>query len=176
MRDRLRVFTIGHSNRSVAALREALAAHGASALCDVRAYPGSSRHPQFSRDNLEGEFDHYAWLGKELGGHRKCIRDDSPHTALTTEGFRNYADYMETAGFGAAIDALLERAGPVALMCAERDWGQCHRRFIADYLHGVRGVEVVHIVDARESERHSLHKRGRVVGERVLYAAPPTLF
>ena len=142
----------------------------------MRAYPGSSRHPQFSREKLRRQFPSYAWVGKALGGYRKRIRDDSPHTALSSEGFRNYADHMETPAFRTAIDALLDRPGPVALMCAERDWAQCHRRFIADYVQAVRGVEVVHIVDERTTERHRLHKRGRVVGERVLYAEPRTLF
>lgn len=176
MPDRRRVFTIGHSDRTVAELRAALAAHGAKALCDVRAFPGSSRHPQFSRENLEQQFTSYAWAGKALGGYRRRMRDDSPHTALSSDGFRNYADHMETADFRTAIDVLLDRPGPVALMCAERDWARCHRRFIADYLQGVRSVEVVHIVDERTTEPHRLHRHGRVVGERVLYAEPRTLF
>ena len=38
---------------------------------------------------------------KELGGHRKKIRDDSPNTGLRNDSFRNYADYMLTPEFAA---------------------------------------------------------------------------
>ncbi len=44
----------------------------------------------------------YVWM-KELGGRRKKIRDDSPHVALRSPSFRNYADYMLTEEFERGI-------------------------------------------------------------------------
>ena len=57
-----------------------------------------------------------------LGGLRKPRRD-SPNSAWRHEGFRGYADYMETAEFEQALDDLLEFAAAgersaTAIMCA----------------------------------------------------------
>ena len=67
----------------------------------------SRRLPHFNRESLEeslpaGGID-YLWM-KELGGHRKKIRDDSPNIALRNDSFRNYADYMLTPEFETAMN------------------------------------------------------------------------
>jgi len=171
----VRVYTIGHSTRTLDELIAVLKAHGVEELCDVRAYPGSSRHPQFAREALEralgGAGVAYRWAGKELGGYRKKGRSDSPHTALRSEGFRNYADHMESALFLSGVAPLLEEASrrAVALMCAERHRSRCHRSFIADHLTGLHRVEVVHILDEAETEPHRLHEAARLDGDRIVY-------
>jgi len=171
----MRVHTIGHSTRTLDELLRVLAAHGIRELIDVRAWPTSKRHPHFDRASLEEALPacgiRYTWMGKALGGYRKRIRDDSPHTALRTEMFRNYADHMESAVFGAALDDVLARAADhaVALMCAERHWSRCHRSFVADHLTGVRGAEVVHLLDEATSEPHRLHATARVEPGRIVY-------
>src|SRR5258707_5480491 len=48
------LFTAGHSTRPVEELIALLAEHGVRLLVDVRRFPGSRRHPQFSRDALAG--------------------------------------------------------------------------------------------------------------------------
>jgi len=118
-----KIYTIGHGNRSaeefVALLKEA----GIGVLVDVRAHPASKRHPQFTRTALEAELAQagigYAWEGKDLGGFRKP-RPDSPHLALAAEGFRGYADHMETPAFETAAGRLIDMAGKrrMAIMCA----------------------------------------------------------
>ena len=169
----MKLFTIGHSNRSLDDLIAVLRAHGIEELGDVRAYPGSRRFPQFARASLEAALPdagiRYAWLGKALGGHRPHARADSPHTAIEEEGFRNYADHMEGEEFVAAVDDLLARPGPVALMCAEREPAHCHRSYLSDYLVGVRGVEVIHIRDATETMPHARNPLCRVDGSRLVY-------
>ena len=96
------LYTIGHSTRSFDELVEALRAHRIERLVDIRSFLMSRRLPQFNRENLERELPRqgieYVWM-KELGGRRKKIRDDSPNTALRSDSFRNYADYMLTAEF-----------------------------------------------------------------------------
>jgi len=108
---------------------------------------------------------------KELGGRRKA-RPDSPHTGWRVEGFRAYADYMDTPPFATALDELqrMAREAPTAYMCAERLWWQCHRRLISDAL-TVREIEVLHILDAQKSERHKPTDFLRVEGGRLLYPA-----
>src|SRR5215218_1468431 len=46
------VFTAGHSTRPIEELLALLAERGVRTLVDVRRFPGSRRHPQFSRDAL----------------------------------------------------------------------------------------------------------------------------
>jgi uncharacterized protein (DUF488 family) len=105
------LYTIGHSTRSFDELVAALRAHGVATLVDIRAFPMSRRMPHFNRESLDVELPkrgiRYVWM-KELGGHRKKIRDDSPNTGLRNDSFRNYADYMLTAEFAQAIERLLK--------------------------------------------------------------------
>jgi uncharacterized protein (DUF488 family) len=86
------------------------------------------------------------------------------------DSFRGYADYMETAEFGRAIDALLREAATrrVAIMCAEMLWWQCHRGLIPDYLK-VRGCEVTHIRADGKSERHPYTSAARIIDGRLSY-------
>jgi len=171
----LRGWTIGHSTRSLDELVEILKAHRIERLADVRSFPASTRHPQFHRENLERELPphgiEYHWLGKELGGYRKRRRADSPHVALRSPGFRNYADYMEAAEFHAGIETLtaLARQAPLTYMCAERLWWRCHRSLISDYLAALCGVEVLHILDEKKTEAHRLHRTARVWEGRLIY-------
>ncbi len=57
-------------------------------------------------------------------------------------------------------------------MCAERLWWQCHRRLISDAL-TVRGMEVLHILDAQKTERHKPAGFLRVENGRLLYPERP---
>ena len=111
------LYTIGHSTRTLDELVAALKAHGVGTLVDIRAFPMSRRLPHFNRESLEVELPkrgiRYVWM-KELGGHRKKIREDSPNTGLRNDSFRNYADYMLTEAFAAAIERLLGIAGETA--------------------------------------------------------------
>jgi uncharacterized protein (DUF488 family) len=46
------VLTIGHSNHPLGRLLALLARHEVEALVDIRRFPVSKKHPQFSRDDL----------------------------------------------------------------------------------------------------------------------------
>lgn len=111
------LYTIGHSTRTLDELAAALQAHGVMTLVDIRAFPMSRRMPHFNRESLEVELPkrgiRYVWM-KELGGHRKKIRNDSPNTGLRNDSFRNYADYMLTPEFADAIERLLAIARETA--------------------------------------------------------------
>ena len=62
----------------------------------------------------------------------------------------------------------LAQESATAYMCAERLWWQCHRRLVSDALR-VRGIEVVHILEAQKSEQHSPTPFLRVENGRLLY-------
>jgi uncharacterized protein (DUF488 family) len=178
------VFTIGHSTRSIEELLDLLREHGVQVLADVRRYPMSRRHPQFSRDSLAASLEeagiHYMHE-PDLGG-RRAPRPGSPHTAWRVEAFRGYADHMETPAFAAALERLMERAGRevVAILCAEAVPWRCHRRLISDAL-VARGVEVLHILAPGRADPHELDPNARVLpGGQLLYVGAegdqPSLF
>ena len=158
-----RLYTIGHSTRTLEDLIEALQAHEIQALVDIRAFPMSRRLPQFNRESLETSFSsagiRYVWM-KALGGYRKKIREDSPNIALRNATFRNYADYMLTEEFEAAMAKLiaLPETSRTAYMCAERVYFRCHRMLVSDWL-VAHGHEVMHIDGTGPTKPHR-HDRG----------------
>ncbi len=166
------VHTIGHSVHAADVFVDLLKAHGILHVADVRLIPASRRHPQFSRDTLgpllEGHGISYRHF-PDLGGRRRA-RPDSINRAWRVEAFRGYADYMETAPFGQAVEALLAlaRTGATAVMCAEVKWWQCHRRLLADVL-VARGIPVWHILSVATSKPHELSEFARVEAGRVSY-------
>ena len=159
--------------------------------------------PHFNRESLEVELPKrgigYVWM-KELGGHRKKIRDDSPNSGLRNDSFRNYADYMLTPEFAEAVERLLTIASPTlspkdgeedgapdrslpggsipahssgntAYMCAERVYFQCHRMLVSDYL-TAHGHTVLHIDDEKRAPRaHKLMAEAHLVDGQLLYNA-----
>ena len=175
------IYTIGHSTRSLDEFIEVLRAHDIGRVADIRTVPRSRRHPHFSADALRRslpmvgiEYRHFPGLG----GLRKPRRD-SRNGAWRHEGFRGYADYMETAEFRDALTDLIEwsGAGPespgrhtprVVIMCAEAVWWRCHRQLTADALLA-RGMEVCHITGIAPASAHKLTEFARVVEGEVRY-------
>lgn len=169
------LYTIGHSTRTLADLVETLQAHGIRNLVDIRAFPMSRRLPHFNRETLELELPKagiaYLWEPR-MGGRRKKITSDSRNTALRSDSFRNYADYMLTAEFqqaAATLRALAEEK-PTAYMCAEKMYFQCHRMMVSDY-YVAHGDEVRHIVDRSEPKTHKLMREAQLVDGELIYNA-----
>ncbi len=167
-----RIFTVGHSTRTLEDLVEMLRAFEVDVLVDIRTVPRSRRNPQFNRDALPGSLRghgiHYVHLAA-LGGLRHP-RADSPNTAWRNDSFRGYADYMQTAEFEAGLEqlhALLAR-GRVAIMCAEAVPWRCHRSLVADAL-TARGARVEHIMSRTSANPHRVTPFARIDGERVTY-------
>jgi uncharacterized protein (DUF488 family) len=175
----MRIWTIGHSTRDIASFTSLLETNDIKLLADVRSLPGSKRYPQYNKDTLADSlgklqirYEHFP----ELGGRRKA-KPDSKNTAWRNESFRGYADYMETEEFNKGVKRLLDlaaAAGPTAIMCAEAVWWRCHRSLISDYLK-VRGIEVMHILDANKTEPHPYTSAARIVDGKLTYAAENTL-
>ena len=167
------IYTIGHSTRTLEDLIVVLQAHGIECLCDIRSFPISRRMPWFNRESLEAELPkqgiEYRWM-KDLGGRRKKQMETSPNTGLRNDSFRNYADYMLTPPFRAAIGELLGVAAEkrTAIMCAERVWFHCHRMLVSDWL-VAHGHEVLHIDDAKPPRPHKLTGEAQLRGEDVIY-------
>lgn len=168
----MKVYTIGHSNRSLEEFIELLKTHSVRAVADVRRFP-TSKFEHFKAENLarhlaaEGiEYRHFP----SLGGYRRRVLDESPNVAIKSEGFRNYADFMLTDEFKFEVEKLVEliSSKTTALMCAERLFWRCHRKFLADYL-TLRGFTVLHIIDSRRVVEHRMSREARVVGGLLVY-------
>jgi uncharacterized protein (DUF488 family) len=168
----MRIWTIGHSTRTIDEFVSLLKENEINLLADVRAWPGSKRYPQFNKEGLEESLTaiHYEHF-PELGGRRKST-PDSNNTAWRNASFRGYADYMETEQFQRGIERLLDVAaesGATAIMCAEAVWWRCHRSLIADYLKA-RGLEVMHILGAKKVESHPYTSAARIVDGKLSYS------
>jgi uncharacterized protein (DUF488 family) len=166
------VWTIGHSNLSGPAFLALLAGQDIEVLADVRRFPGSRRHPQFSQESLraslaEGSMEYLHF--PELGGRRKALAH-SRNTAWRHEAFRGYADYMETVEFERGVERLegTAREHRTAIMCAEALWWQCHRGLVSDYLK-VRGWRVMHISSAGKVEEHPYTSAAKVRDGKLSY-------
>jgi uncharacterized protein (DUF488 family) len=173
----VRVFTIGHSTRTLEEFLALLSSHHISLLIDIRIAPASRRFPHFNREPLSAALAasgiRYLHL-QDLGG-RRAPRADSPHTGWRSRGFRGYADYMDTFQWTEAVARVLSHAQTetVALMCAEAVPWRCHRNLVADGLM-VRGATVLHIIGSDPPARHKLTSFARVEGTRIIYDGAPS--
>lgn len=139
------VYTIGHSNRTFEEFLELLRRYGIKVIVDVRRFPKSRRVPWTESTTLKKLLEdngvEYVWLGDLLGGFR--------------EG--GYKAYMETGDYRRGLEKLVNiirsSGKTVALMCREKLWFKCHRRFISDSLIQL-GYRVVHIVDMSRTYEH----------------------
>lgn len=159
-----RIYTVGHSSRSIEEFLELLRAWEIARLVDVRRYPGSRRHPHFARQALHA---HLAGVGIDyaheagLGGRREGL-DSSPNGWWRNAQLRAYADHTASEEFREALARVLERAGGerTALMCAEAVPWRCHRQLIADVL-AADGHEVRHLLALDREHGHTPSEAAR---------------
>jgi uncharacterized protein (DUF488 family) len=165
-------WTIGHGTRPIGDFLDVLREAGIDAVADVRASPGSRRHPQFNQQSLAEtlEASNISYLHLPGLGGRREPRADSAHRALRVAAFRGYADHMASEEFIAEYERLttLARRSSTAFMCAETLWWRCHRRLIADRL-TVDGWAVTHLVSPGKSEPHALWDVARIQDGHLLY-------
>lgn len=172
--------TVGHGTAGADELGELLRGADVTEVVDVRRFPGSRRHPQFSADAMA------TWLPEHgvgyrhlesLGGRRKGV-PDSPNIGVRNEQLRAYADHMATEEFTAGVDELLRDADveSIAVLCSESLWWRCHRRLLADHLVLVHDVVVEHLLHDGRITRHDPTPEARRSGDHVVYdvgLAPP---
>jgi uncharacterized protein (DUF488 family) len=143
------VYTVGHSNRGLGEFIGILKRYGISVVVDVRRFPTSRKFPWFRIHVLSEALPlngiGYVWLGNLLGGYRPG----------------GYQEYMKTEEFRRGIEKLVEiievARGPIALMCREKLWFKCHRRYISDVL-VLKGYTVIHVIDLNRTQRHKVRR------------------
>lgn len=174
----IRVYTIGHSTRTLDELVAALESFAVTELVDVRTVPRSRHTPQFDATALSTALPvrgiGYRHL-PALGGLRHAARD-SINTGWRNASFRGYADHMQTPAFDTGIDRLIDVAAhaTTAIMCAEAVPWRCHRSMIGDALL-VRGIEVLDIFGPDDARSETLTGFARVSGTRITYPDPNAL-
>lgn len=137
------IYSLGHSSRSIENFLHILHHYQVAAIIDVRRFPTSSKYPHFERTQLaesllKSKID-YFWFGEELGGFRK----EGYQAYTKTDAFRSGLTRIQNI-------ALKQRT---ALVCAEKLFMHCHRRFIADQL-ASQNWPIMHIVDEHLSYPH----------------------
>jgi uncharacterized protein (DUF488 family) len=140
-----RLFTIGYEQTPSRAVLDELAQAGVKLLVDVRAVT-SSRRPGFSKNQLAAGLDehgiayvHLAALGTPKEG--RLAARSGQYDVLQ----KIYAKHLKTPQAREELDelsALVKQAGPVCLLCYERDHRHCHRRWIAEIIEERDGVRI----------------------------------
>ncbi len=167
-----KIYTIGHTTRSIEEFVNVLKHYNVEIVVDIRTVPKSRHNPQFEGLNLENSLEHegisYIHI-RELGGLRNPKRD-SNNMEWRNTSFRGYADHMETEEFKNGVEMLKKIAEQhvTVIMCAEAVPWKCHRNLIADAL-TVEGWEVEHIMTETASNKHKLTEFLKVVDGRLTY-------
>jgi uncharacterized protein (DUF488 family) len=147
-----KLFTIGYEQTPSKAVLDELQSAGVKLLVDVRAVT-SSRRPGFSKNQLAAGLDergiayvHLKGLGTPKEG-RLAAR-----SGKYDELHRIFAKHLKTAQAKEELDelsALVKKAGPVCLLCYERNHEHCHRRWIAEIIGERDGVKIENL-EARQ--------------------------
>ena len=159
-------YSIGHSNIPAERFVAMLHAANVSAIADVRSTPFSRFCPWFSAKNLKPLLEQngvaYLPYGAVLGGRPQSA-------ALYCDGIADYEAMAQQPEFQAGLDRLIadaarcrahdHKAGPVCLMCAEREPLDCHRCLLVARALAARGFSIGHILHDDTVEPHAATER-----------------
>ncbi|HEY8694539.1 MAG TPA: DUF488 domain-containing protein [Chloroflexota bacterium] len=143
--DLISIYSIGHSNHSLARFLQLLATHSIEVVADVRSVPASSRSPHFNQSTLAAELPSvgkkYLFMGQQLGG-----RPADP-SFYDPEGYVLYEKLAKSQSFGDGIERICKGAQKyrVALLCSEEDPLACHRQLLIGRVLTDQGLELLHI-------------------------------
>ncbi|MCG6207203.1 DUF488 domain-containing protein [Rhodopseudomonas sp. HC1] len=131
------LFTIGYEQTPASAVLDELQRAGVKLLVDVRAV-AASRRPGFSKSQLAAGLDsrgigylHLRGLGTPKDG-REAARGGRMDVLQ-----RIYDAHLKTPQAREQMDelsSLVMKAGPVCILCYERDHRHCHRQWIAEVI------------------------------------------
>ena len=116
------IYTIGHSNITMARFIDLLRSHSIQVLVDTRSQPYSRYAPQFNREALQTSMAQagiaYLHLGDQLGGRPRGARYYLP------EGTVDYDRLAEAPFYREGVERLKHEAERhcLAIMCSEADY------------------------------------------------------
>jgi uncharacterized protein (DUF488 family) len=140
-----KLFTIGYEQTPAKSVLDELERAGVKLLVDVRAV-ASSRRPGFSKNQLAAGLDergiayvHLRGLGTPKDGRiaARSGKFDALH--------KIYAKHLKTPQARKELDelsSLVQKSGPVCILCYERDHLHCHRRWIAEIIEDRDSVRI----------------------------------
>ena len=144
-----RLFTVGYEQTPAKAVLDELQNAGVKLLVDVRAV-AASRRPGFSKNQLAAGLDergigyiHMKGLGTPKEGRLAARSGDMASLQ------RIYAKQLKTPQAKEELDelsALVTKAGPVCILCYERDHRHCHRKWIAEIIEQRDGVKTENLL------------------------------
>jgi len=144
-----KLFTIGYEQTPAKAVLDELERTGVKLLVDVRAV-AASRRPGFSKNQLAAGLDergisylHLRGLGTPKDGR------DAARGGKFDALHKIYAKHLKTPQAREELDelsALVNKSGPVCILCYERDHLHCHRQWIAEIIEDRDGVKVENLV------------------------------
>jgi uncharacterized protein (DUF488 family) len=143
--NKLKIYTIGHSNHSLETFLNLLRDLRIDVVVDIRSKPNSQVVPHFNRKPLENSLKisgfKYLYWGKELGGkpNSKEFYDANGHVL--------YSLIAKSSPFIQAIERLLKgiRDYRVVLLCSEENPWNCHRRLLVGKVLRNYDVNLQHI-------------------------------
>jgi uncharacterized protein (DUF488 family) len=135
-------FTVGYGGRMPDEFASLLVAHGIRTVVDVRLRPDKAAMGSFAKAR-----------DAEKGIAGLLARSGIVYVSLPELGnlFRDYEDWPEryeqflAAAGPFLFDRLMDVAGPLCLMCAEKRVAECHRRHLAAYLERANGWRFTHL-------------------------------
>lgn len=148
------LYTVGHSNHTIAFFIDLLKRHKINIIVDVRSVPYSRYCTQFNKKNLSAALQeaniHYIFLGKELGA-----RPDDP--ACYEGGSVNFKWILKRNEFKDGLHRLLEGVGKyrVAMMCSEKEPLDCHRTILLCRMLRKCNIGIKHILEDGRVEDHN---------------------
>jgi uncharacterized protein (DUF488 family) len=144
-----KLFTIGYEQTPAKAVLDELEHAGVKLLVDVRAV-AASRRAGFSKNQLAAGLDergigylHLRGLGTPKDGR------DAARSGKFDVLQKIFARHLKTPQAREELDelsALVQRSGPVCILCYERDHRHCHRQWIAEVIEEREGVRVENLV------------------------------
>jgi uncharacterized protein (DUF488 family) len=147
-----KLFTIGYEQTPAKSVLDEIERSGVKLLVDVRAV-ASSRRPGFSKNQLAAALDergisyvHLRGLGTPKDGRiaARSGKFDTLH--------KIYAKHLKTPQAREELDELssmVNKSGPVCILCYERDHTHCHRRWIAEIIEDRDSVKIENLAAPR---------------------------
>jgi len=138
----MEIFTLGTSNRTSKEFLKLLKKYKIKNVADVRRFP-TSKFEHFKKENLKEKLEkegiNYFHLEK-LGGFRG-----------------GYKEYTKKKEFKEGLERLLEiaRKEKTVILCAEKLFFRCHRRYISNILFQ-KGHKIFHIIEENKFQEHKL--------------------
>lgn len=172
-----RIWTIGHSNRTLEEFTDLLKENSIKQVLDVRKLAGSDKFPHFNSDVLTESLDAMGiklWKLEPLDG-RRTVSKEIPFEVNAwweNRSFHNYADHALSQEFTEALTELRDAGSSqhTAVMCSEAVWWRCHRRIISDHLLA-HHVHVLHIMGPGKTVNAQL-SAGAVLDENTAVRYP----